>query len=311
MNAIGQRIGVTTSGTAYPPIPSWLWGYDSLGQVIVADSTVATSDHSNQYDTNGNRQKSADSLTLPVADNYTTNALNQYTTRSAGVSPTFTLKKTRLWGRDLSNTTQAAGGVASLLSESLISNSQSPIYYPTYDGNGDISEYLTATGTIAAHFEYDPFSNTVVNTDTGNLFTYRFSTKPIDIETGLSYYGYRYYEPMTGRWPSRDPIEERGGINLYGFIGNSGVDKWDILGNECCCVYICTKADLFTNSAACRREPGRPEGCAQNIILSPAPSIISPLRLSWSFKSCKDGKTYVQAILQDNWIPVSPDPNLA
>ena len=27
------------------------------------------------------------------------------------------------------------------------------------------------TGTIAAHFEYDPFGNTVVNTDTGNLRT--------------------------------------------------------------------------------------------------------------------------------------------
>jgi len=32
-------------------------------------------------------------------------------------------------------------------------------------------------------------------------------------------------------WPSRDPIGERGGINLYGFVGNDGVNKWDILGN--------------------------------------------------------------------------------
>jgi hypothetical protein len=35
------------------------------------------------------------------------------------------------------------------------------------------------------------------------------------------YYGYRYYDPITGRWPSRDPIEERGGVNLYGFVKNS------------------------------------------------------------------------------------------
>ncbi len=35
---------------------------------------------------------------------------------------------------------------------------------------------------------------------------------------------------MTGRWPSRDPIEEDGGVNLYGFIGNDGVNKLDILG---------------------------------------------------------------------------------
>jgi hypothetical protein len=31
-------------------------------------------------------------------------------------------------------------------------------------------------------------------------------------------------------WPSRDPIEEDGGINLYGFVGNNGVNKWDIFG---------------------------------------------------------------------------------
>ncbi|PAW75658.1 MAG: hypothetical protein B9S38_00745 [Verrucomicrobiia bacterium Tous-C4TDCM] len=44
----------------------------------------------------------------------------------------------------------------------------------------------------------------------------------------VRYYGYRYYDPVTGRWPSRDPIEERGGINLYGFVGNDGVNRWGL-----------------------------------------------------------------------------------
>jgi hypothetical protein len=48
----------------------------------------------------------------------------------------------------------------------------------------------------------------------------------------VAYYGYRYYDPKTGRWPSSDPIEEEGGINLYGFVGNDGVNKWDLLGNS-------------------------------------------------------------------------------
>ena len=46
----------------------------------------------------------------------------------------------------------------------------------------------------------------------------------------MAYYGYRYYDPKTGRWPSRDPIEEEGGLNLYGFVGNDGVNWWDRLG---------------------------------------------------------------------------------
>ena len=46
----------------------------------------------------------------------------------------------------------------------------------------------------------------------------------------VTYYAYRYYDPLTGRWPSRDPIEEEGGVNLYGFVGNDGISGVDILG---------------------------------------------------------------------------------
>ena len=46
----------------------------------------------------------------------------------------------------------------------------------------------------------------------------------------VAYYGYRYYDPTTGRWPSRDPIGERGGINMYGFVGNDAVSWIDALG---------------------------------------------------------------------------------
>jgi len=58
------------------------------------------------------------------------------------------------------------------------------------------------------------------------------STKPLDEESGFYYYGYRHYDPHTGRWPSRDPIGERGGVNLYGFVGNNGVNWIDLLGLE-------------------------------------------------------------------------------
>ena len=50
-----------------------------------------------------------------------------------------------------------------------------------------------------------------------DAFIYRFSTKPLDAATGLYNYGLRDYDPLTGRWPSRDPIEENGGSALYAF----------------------------------------------------------------------------------------------
>ena len=43
-------------------------------------------------------------------------------------------------------------------------------------------------------------------------------------------YLYRYYDPLTGRWPSRDPIGEEGGVNLYGFVGNNGTGRFHRLG---------------------------------------------------------------------------------
>jgi len=47
---------------------------------------------------------------------------------------------------------------------------------------------------------------------------------------GLAYYGFRYYDPKTGRWLSRDPIGEWGGVNPYGFCGNDGGNWTDFLG---------------------------------------------------------------------------------
>ncbi|MGH7945851.1 MAG: RHS repeat-associated core domain-containing protein [Opitutaceae bacterium] len=50
------------------------------------------------------------------------------------------------------------------------------------------------------------------------------------MSTGVS--GRRYYSPSQGRFLGRDPIEEQGGLNLYGFVGNNGVNRWDYPGME-------------------------------------------------------------------------------
>jgi len=156
------------------------------------------------------------------------NRLAEYLQNSSGL----TLKKTYLWGMDLSGSMQGAGGVGGLLMVTEDPGGTSEAhYFPTYDGNGNVSEYLNSSGVTEAHYEYDPFGNlTVANGSKVASFAYRFSTKPIDSKTGLYYYGYRWYDSVTGRWPSRDPIEENGGENLYGMMWNDPVNDVDPFG---------------------------------------------------------------------------------
>jgi RHS repeat-associated protein len=97
-----------------------------------------------------------------------------------------------------------------------------------------VTEITDHTGASAATYRYDAFGNTLVATGSyAATNRYRFSTKPLDNEIAnapLYYYAYRWYDPVTGRWPSRDPIGENGGVNLYGFVGNNGVNHIDLLG---------------------------------------------------------------------------------
>ena len=48
-----------------------------------------------------------------------------------------------------------------------------------------------------------------------------------DKETGLYYYRARYYDPMEGRFISKDPIGFKGGINVYAYVQNNPIDLTD------------------------------------------------------------------------------------
>lgn len=140
------------------------------------------------------------------------------------------------WGLDLSgqrgNPTatgiHGAGGIGGLVAVEELVGAAS--YWFLYDANGNVSQVIQNTSgyPVAAHYEYDAYGN-VLGTPTGYAATnpFRFSTKWFDVETRLGYWGHRYYNVNTGRWMSRDPLQEDGGVNLYRFVNNRPQDQLD------------------------------------------------------------------------------------
>jgi len=105
-------------------------------------------------------------------------------------------------------------------------------HFCAYDGNGNVMALVSAAdGSVAARYEYGPFGEVLRATGPmAKVNPFRFSTKFQDDESDLLYYGYRYYNASMGRWLSRDPIGERGGLNLYGFVGNDAIRRIDPFG---------------------------------------------------------------------------------
>ncbi|MES2308384.1 MAG: RHS repeat-associated core domain-containing protein, partial [Verrucomicrobiota bacterium] len=135
--------------------------------------------------------------------------------------------KSYAWGLDLSGASYGAGGVGGLLING--ASTASATSFPCYDANGNILAYVLNTGVVTAQFEYGPFGELIRSSGTAPC-NFGFSTKYRDNETGLNYYGYRYYSTGLGRWMGRDPIEEQGGLNLYGMVGNDEVNWIDVNG---------------------------------------------------------------------------------
>ena len=126
----------------------------------------------------------------------------------------------------------------------------------THDGNKNVSEvvHFSRANGVAAHYEYAPFGEVTAQVLQGGVTAYdfaainpwRFSSECADDTSATVYYNYRHYEPMMGRWLSRDPMLELSywrlrdlymsrtddalEKSLYLFVMNSSWTKIDIGG---------------------------------------------------------------------------------
>gem|GEM_PF-2153178 len=181
----------------------WVYKWNAENRLIEAYSFAEDKKLEFIYDYLGRRveKKVTQISTTTVTDEeqFLYDGWNRIATFDASNLPTFTLAKRYLWGLDLSGSMQGAGGVGGLLKEGDL--------YPTYDANGNVMQKLDGTGATVMNVVYDPFGNIISGILVGE---YGFSTKPLIDSLDWYYYGFRYYDPVTGRWPNRDPIGEYG-----------------------------------------------------------------------------------------------------
>jgi RHS repeat-associated protein len=148
----------------------------------------------------------------------------------ATLNSSSSLLQSFVWGTDLSGTAQGAGGVGGLLA---IGDSTQGTHFISFDGNGNVSALVKASdGTTSSIYEYSPFGELLRATGPmGRVNPLRFSATFQDDESDLLYYGYRYYQPDTARWLSRDPAgEEAGAASLYSMLDGDAVNRTDTLG---------------------------------------------------------------------------------
>ncbi len=119
------------------------------------------------------------------------------------------------------------GNIAGILSRTTAAG---PAFYG-YDGNGNVTLLTDSAGADVGHYRYDAFGNTLeAEGPRAGENPYRFSTKELHASSGLVDYGFRFYSPGMGRWMNRDPLQEEGGINLYGMVGNNPINDVDEYG---------------------------------------------------------------------------------
>ena len=219
-NVLNQYTSISKGGIPYPPTydddgdmltmtlnsGSWTNTYNAENRLITAVNGTTTLEF--KYDYMGRRveKKVIENGTTTKDEYFVYDGYKQIENLDA-LNSSAILSKNIWQGERLLSVLQSVGP---------------SVLYALQDANKNITEYIDSTGAIQAHYEYSPFGKITQQSGSGaSDFDFRFSSEYQDTETGLTYYNYRYYSPELGRWLSRDPIEEDGGYNLYGMVGNN------------------------------------------------------------------------------------------
>jgi RHS repeat-associated protein len=211
-DAENRLISMTTLATWGAPNRTLTFTYDYLGRRVQKQSVDTT------YGTS--------TTTRYIYQGW--NLLAEYiVTGSSNLS----LGRSYAWGLDVRSRLSVTGNPGGLVLAVAHTSSAYIPYRIAYDGGGNVAALVKGDSTYAALYEYDPYGQVIRVEGTEAINNpFRHSTRYYDQESGLYFYGKRYYSPSLGTFVNRDPIEEAGGANLYAFVSNNVTNSWDYLG---------------------------------------------------------------------------------
>ncbi len=96
---------------------------------------------------------------------------------------------------------------------------------------GSVTDTLTPDGRAVTHTEYGPYGELVKSQGRAEYRSdFGYAGMQYHAASGMYLMLFRAYDPGTGRWVSRDPIGERGGFNLYGYVKGNPISWTDPTG---------------------------------------------------------------------------------
>ncbi len=144
----------------------------------------------------------------------------------ADVNSSGGLVRSYVWGPGIDN-------VLSMTTYGITTNT----YYALKDHLGSVLALTDAAGQIVEQYRYDAWGRTTLFDASGKSLSasavgnrYCWQGREYSFKTGLYYFRARWYDPITGRWLSNDPIGISGGLNQYVFCADNPVNRTDPTG---------------------------------------------------------------------------------
>ena len=207
------------------------YAYDAVGNTTAWAGWTCTWDAENRL-ASIERPDAAGTITKYAFgyDGLSRRVVQTVTTKPAGGTETTQSVTWYLWvGSTLLQERAANGITVTKEFRPLGEKHGSTVYQYTLDHLGSVRQLINTAGTVVGSYTYSPYGERSVvagSVVSAKGYTGHFAHGG----TGLWLTWFRAYDPNTGRWLSRDPIGEAGGMNLYGYVGNSPFSFIDPLG---------------------------------------------------------------------------------